>query len=133
MEENKSLQVRKKGNVTKFLNFFKNIFKSNKNKLGYTEKDIILQKERVTNIITPVEKKEFKDGIKIEVKTDETLMLQKQFEDNEKSADDMTEEQINSLILLYKEQVATLREKINNKRLELEKTMNNINSYSANV
>ncbi len=133
MEENKSLQVRKEGIVTKFLNFFRNIFKSNKNKLGYTEKDIILQKERVTNIITPVEKKEFKDGIKIEVKTDETLMLQKQFEDNEKSADDMTEEQINSLILLYKEQVATLREKINNKRLELEKTMNNINSYSANV
>ena len=133
MEENKSLQVRKEGIVTKFLNFFRNIFKSNKNKLGYTEKDIILQKERVTNIITPVEKKEFKDGIKIEVKTDETLMLQKQYEDNEKSADDMTEEQINSLILLYKEQVATLREKINNKRLELEKTMNNINSYSANV
>lgn len=133
MEENKSLQVRKEGVFTKFLNFFKKLFKSNKPKVGYTQKDIILQKERVTNIITPIEKKEFKDGIKIEAKTDETLMLQKQFEDNENSADDMSEEQINSLIMLYKEQVATLREKINNKRVELEKTMNSINNYSTNV
>ena len=87
----------------------------------------IHQKERVRNIITPVEKKEFKDGVKVEVKTDETLNLQKQFESNEESANNMTDEQINSLILLYKDQVATLREKINMRRAELEK-MNSIST-----
>lgn len=133
MDTNKSLQVRKEGVFTKFLNFFRNLFKSKRNSLGYTEKNIILQKERVQNIITPVEKKEFKDGIKVEVKNDETLMLQKQFEENENAADNMTEEQINSLILLYKEQVSALTEKINNKRIELEKTMNRINNYSTNA
>ncbi len=133
MDTNKSLQVRKEGIFTKFLNFFINLFKAKKETLGYTEKDIILQKERVKNIITPVEKKEFKDRIKVEAKNEETLMLQKQFEDNEDAADNMTEEQINSLILLYKEQVSALTEKINNKRIELEKTMSRINNYSTNA
>lgn len=126
MDRSKSLQVIKNDNIfTKFIKFFKKLwFKPKDNELGYTQKDIILEKERVTNIITPVEKKEFIDGIKIEAKNDETLSLQKQFESNEKSADSMTDDQINSLILLYKEQIAILREKINIKRAELDK-MNN--------
>lgn len=127
MDIDKSLQVRKENFFTKFINFFKGLFKKDKNNSGYTQKDIILQKERVRNIITPVEKKEFKDGVKVEVKTDETLNLQKQFESNEESANNMTDEQINSLILLYKDQVATLREKINVRRAELEK-MNSIST-----
>lgn len=127
MDRDKSLQVRKENFFTKFINFFKGLFKKDKNNLGYTQKDIILQKERVRNIITPVEKKEFKDGVKVEVKNDETLNLQKQFESNEESANNMTDEQINSLILLYKDQVATLREKINIRRAELEK-MNSIST-----
>lgn len=127
MDRDKSLQVRKENFFTKFINFFKGLLKKDKNNLGYTQKDIILQKERVRNIITPVEKKEFKDGVKVEVKTDETLNLQKQFESNEESANNMTDEQINSLILLYKDQVATLREKINMRRAELEK-MNSIST-----
>ena len=73
----------------------------------------------------PTEKKKFKDGLKVEVKTDETLLLQKRFENDEKSADDMSDEQINSLILLYKEQVSALKEKINIRRIELEKSTNN--------
>lgn len=133
MDINKSLQVKKEGVFTRFLNFFRNLFSSKKPTVGYTEKNIILEKERVKNVITPVEKKEFKDGIKIEAKNEETLKLQKQFEANEDSADNMTEDQINSLILLYKEQVSALTEKINNKRIELEKTMNRVNNYTANV
>lgn len=133
MDIDKSLQVRKEGVFTKFLNFFRNLFKTKKAPQGYTEKNIILQKERVQNIITPVEKKEFKDGIKINAKNEETIKLQKQFEADANSADNMSEEQINSLILLYKEQVSALTEKINNKRIELEKTMNRLNNYSTNA
>lgn len=130
MDINKSLQVRKESVFTKFLNFFRKLFKTNKQEPAYIEKDIILQKERVKNIITPVEKKEFKDGIKVEAKNEETLKLQKQFEDNENSVDSMTEEQINSLILLYKEQVSTLTEKINKKRIELERTLKRMSDFS---
>ncbi len=125
MEKNMSLQVRKDGIFNKIARFLKNIFKSKKKDGKITQKDIILESERVKNIIMPTEKKKFKDGLKVEVKTDETLLLQKRFENDEKSADDMSDEQINSLILLYKEQVSALKEKINIRRIELEKSTNN--------
>lgn len=128
MEENKSLQVRKEGIFTKFLNFFRNLFKSNKPK--YTQMDIHLDKEPVENIITPVEKKDFKEEMRVEIEKDGTLELQKQFEENESSVENMTEEEVNKLIMLYKDQVSILRETINIKRNELEKRLNN---YSENI
>lgn len=129
MDVNKSLQVKKENVFTRFINFFKNLFKPKEKKTGYTEKDIILQKERVKNIITPVEKKEFIDGIKVPLKNEETLMLQQEFESDSNMVNDLSDAQIKNLIQLYKDQVSVLRDKINKKRIELEKTKKKIEEF----
>lgn len=133
MDKNKSLQVRKENIFTKFLNFFKNIFKSKKQEPGYIQQDIILEKERVQNIVTPEVKKDFKSEIKIGQENNELLYLQKKFENNEVTISSMSNDQIRDLIILYKEQVRNLKEKIKEKKTELNTRKSKLDNYSVNI
>lgn len=133
MDKNKSLQVRKENIFTKFLNFFKNIFKSKKQEPGYIQQDIILEKERVKNIVTPEVKKDFKSEIKIGQENNELLYLQKKFENNEVTISSMSNDQIRDLIILYKEQVRNLKEKIKEKKTELNTRKSKLDNYSVNI
>ena len=133
MDKNKSLQVRKENMFTKFLNFFKNLFKQKKQELGYIQQDIILEKERVQNIVTPEVKKDFKSEIKIGQENNELLYLQKKFENNEVTISSMSNEQIRDLIILYKEQVRNLKAKINEKKSELNTRKSKLENYSVNI
>ena len=133
MDKDKSLQVRKENIFTKFLNFFKNLFKPKKQELGYIQQDIILEKERVQNIVTPEVKKDFKSEIKIGQENNELLYLQKKFENNEVTISSMSNEQIRDLIILYKEQVRNLKAKINEKKSELNTRKSKLENYSVNI
>lgn len=133
MDKNKSLQVRKENIFTKFLNFFKNLFKTKKQELGYIQQDIILEKERVQNIVTPEVKRDFKSEIKIGQENNELLYLQKKFENNEVTISSMSNEQIRDLIILYKEQVRNLKAKINEKKSELNTRKSKLENYSVNI
>lgn len=109
-----NLIIHKENIITKIRNFFCNLFK---------EKN--LKKEEK---YTREKKEDFKNAIVIKQNEEELkiIKLQREYKAGNILEEDMTEEEKNKLIELYKNQNKALREKIEYKKKKLKKRLNDL-------
>ena len=97
----------------KKFNFFKKIS-------NYGNKDELISMNKKDENIKNSTKSSFLNYIQIDKKEDyELIELQKQFESNTVTFDDMTDEQIFNLESMYERQLTNLKKKLNDKITEL--------------
>ena len=124
--DKKYLEIKKENFFTKFVNYIKKLF-YREPKVLYTE---ISESE---NIKTDIEKSTFLDRLRIEREEEPTLLeLQKRFENNPNDLKLFSDEELQSLIALYKRQRTDLKNKILNRKTELEELKFRIKSYTTN-
>ncbi len=110
---------------TRFINFIKKIL-GNKEPKKLSEKAEEIQEQKA--------KKQFLDELKLNnAENSELLKLQNQYENGEINLSILSDEQIHDLNLLYKKQVSDLKQKLNEKKLELRMMKQKVNNYSANA
>lgn len=105
-EEKSLIVANENGILYKIKNFFRNLFYKNKAIENHTiiEHNIKESSEKENN------KNSFMESVK-DIENEETrlLKLQKQYRNGEIKEEELTEEQINSLSVLYDKQIANLR------------------------
>ena len=104
--QDKSLvQINENGIFYKIKNFFKDLFNRNNNTTNYAivkEDKSIVESENIKNA--------FMESIKnIENEETKLLKLQKQYRSGEIKEEELTQEQVNSLCVLYDSQIARLK------------------------
>lgn len=123
--ENKNLQVRKESVFTRFVNFIRGMFWKK------IEQEVPAQLETTENNEI---KSNFFDEIRVDREENTKLIdLQRKYENNEIDLAMLSDEEIEELDLLYKRQVADLKEKLDDRKNQLNIMKNRIKSYSENV
>ena len=123
--ENKNLQVRKESVFTRFVNFIRGMFWKK------IEQEVPAQLETTENNEI---KSNFFDEIRVDREENTKLIdLQRKYENNEIDLAMLSDEEIEELDLLYKRQVADLKEKLDDRKNQLNIMKNRIKSYAENV
>ena len=106
--ENKNLQVRKESVFTRFVNFIRGMFWKK------IEQEVPAQLETTENNEI---KSNFFDEIRVDREENTKLIdLQRKYENNEIDLAMLSDEEIEELDLLYKRQVADLKEKLDDRK-----------------
>ena len=115
------MSEQKKSIYYKIINFFKNLFKN--------QKDDNLLLNEATNNVYDNPKSDFIDNLKVNKKEDESLLeLQYRFEKNDIDLLSISSEEINNLDKLYDRQIQELENKLNDKKINLAIKKRNINN-----
>ena len=137
MDEGKDLIEFKEANILKrFFRFFKNIFVPKRN--GLEEMDVSSQgpiKDPVieNNPVKPLKNNSFLQGLKIFTESPELVALQNKLEENEITLNDLSDEQVVQMSLLYKQQIQKLHNELQDGRVELFSLQSKINMYSQKL
>lgn len=105
-QEKSLVQVNENSIFYKIKSFFRNLF----NKKTEVENNLVAEENISSNVASENKKSAFMKSIRnIEDEETKLLKLQKQYRSGEIKEEDLTEEQVNSLCLLYDNQIARLK------------------------
>lgn len=127
---NKELQIKNESIFTKIINFFKGIFGSKKQSEEIVQDISTIKSESTNEIVKKTMETNFLEEIKVKKEDSYLLELQNLYECKSMDVCLMTDEEIESLNSLYNRQINELTQKLNEKRIELNKLKSRINSYS---
>nr|DAT05048.1 MAG TPA: hypothetical protein [Caudoviricetes sp.] len=105
-QEKSLVQVNENSIFYKIKSFFRNLF----HKKTEVENNLVAEENISSNVASENKKSAFMKSIRnIEDEETKLLKLQKQYRSGEIKEEDLTEEQVNSLCLLYDNQIARLK------------------------
>lgn len=105
-QEKSLVQVNENSIFYKIKSFFRNLFHKKKE----VENNLVAEENISSNVASENKKSAFMESIRnIEDEETKLLKLQKQYRSGEIKEEDLTEEQVNSLCLLYDNQIARLK------------------------
>ena len=105
-QEKSLVQVNENSIFYKIRIFFRNLF----HKKTEVENNLVVEENISSNVASENKKSAFMESIRnIEDEETKLLKLQKQYRSGEIKEEDLTEEQVNSLCLLYDNQIARLK------------------------
>lgn len=105
-QEKSLVQVNENSIFYKIRIFFRNLF----HKKTEVENNLVVEENISSNVASENKKSVFMESIRnIEDEETKLLKLQKQYRSGEIKEEDLTEEQVNSLCLLYDNQIARLK------------------------
>lgn len=110
-------QIRRDGIFTKIKNWFKNLFRKEK---VIIEEPIHTTIQEIDKQVEEIKKNSFKENLQIESK-DKILMLQRKLKEKQIEIADLTDEELDEMIELYRKQILE-------KKKQLEQYRNKINS-----
>lgn len=109
-------EIKKDGILVKFKNWFKRLFY----KEDIIEEPIQETIKGINNNIEEIKKNDFKDSIQAESK-DRILVLQRKLKEKQIEIADLTDEELDEMIVLYKSQIEEKKDKLKQYRNKMMK------------